>query len=399
MKYVVLLGDGMSDRPLKELGGRTPLIAARTPNMDAMATHGQFGYLNSASESFLPGSDIMNLNILGYPVERYYTGRAPLEASSIGVDLKEEDVAFRCNLVTLSEEGLLMEDYSAGHISTEEASSIIKTLDSELGREGLRFYPGKSYRHIMVLSGGPDGLDLTPPHDITNQPANPHLPKDQRLLELTHKSWEILRSHPVNLKRVKSGKRPATSIWLWGEGKKPNLPSFEERYGLKGSIISAVDLMKGIGIYLGLKVVEVPGATGYLDTNYIGKANAAIDELTRCDFVFVHVEAPDEASHNGDIEAKIKAIEDFDAKVVGTVLEGLRDFDSWKVLVLSDHSTLIELRTHVKDPVPFAYLSSNDSKERGKEGAFGEVLPPQVPKAHQNYISSCEGFLERFFKI
>src|SRR3990172_6167613 len=351
MKYAILIGDGMADNPVPELNGKTPLEHAKTPNMDSLASRGELGLFKTVPDGFPPGSDVANLSILGYAPKLYYTGRAPLEAASIGVNLTGGDVAFRCNLVTLSEKkgAFIMKDYSAGHISTEEASLIIKTLDGEFKKEGVRFYQGKSYRHLMVWKGGVDGISTTPPHDISDKEVGPYLPKGkgaELLISLIEKSRIILKDHPVNHRREREGKKRADSIWLWGQGRAPSMPTFSERFNLSGAMISAVDLMNGIGVYAGLKVIKVPGATGYLDTNYEGKVEYALNALEKMDIVCVHLEAPDEAGHQGLLKEKIKAIEDFDSRVVGRLLKGMKRFREYRMLVISDHPTPVALKTH-----------------------------------------------------
>ena len=328
MKYLILIGDGMADRPVKELGGKTPLMAARTPNMDALAQQGEIGLARTIPKGLPKGSEIANLSIFGYNPKRYYTGRGPLEAASIGVKLSPEDCAFRLNLVTLEavKGSVIMEDYSAGHISTEEGSAIIRDLDKELGNSVFRFYPGVSYRHLLVWKGKGERIKTIPPHDITEQEIGAYLPAGdgaRELIKLMTETQTLLHEHPVNRTRREQGKREANATWPWGQGRAPQLPSFIERFGLTGSVISAVDLIKGIGIYAGLQVITVPGATGYLDTNYQGKAEYGLQALEKDDFVYLHVEAPDEASHNGDLAAKIAAIEAFDEKVVGTICKGM----------------------------------------------------------------------------
>ena len=379
MKYVILIGDGMADRPVERLGGRTPLEYASTPNMDRVAGAGEYGLFATVPEGYKPGSDVANLSILGYDPSVYYTGRAPLEAASIGVRLRGTDTAFRCNLVTLSEsEPRVMVDYSAGHISTGEAGRIIETLDERCRGQGVRFYAGTSYRHLMVWEGAPEGLyerlQTTPPHDISDQEVEAHLPSGpgaRRLREIMEVSEEVLRDHPVNRARRERGQNPATSIWLWGQGVAPSMPGLEERFGLRGAIISAVDLMKGIGVYAGLHVIDVPGATGYLDTNYAGKVSAALRALEDMDLVCLHVEAPDEAGHQGSLDDKLRAIEDFDSRVVGEVLRGLsgREF---RVLVITDHPTPVELKTHTPEPVPFAMADGRALGARAGERKFSE---------------------------
>jgi len=379
MKYIILLGDGMADYPLKELGDKTPLQAAHTESMDAIAAKGTLGMVQTIPPGLSPGSDIANLCILGYDPRRYLTGRAVYEAASAGVKLTTGDVAFRCNLVTLGKQDstTIMKDYSAGHISTEEAKRIISDLDRRLGNEHIRFCPGVSYRHLMVWKDGLDTLETTPPHDISGKDIASYLPRGKgsdTLNKIMTEARTILQESPVNQERTAASKPPANAIWLWGQGKPITLPTFREKYGLGGSVISAVDLIKGIGITLGLSPVEVPGATGYLDTNYQGKAEHALKALEDKDFVFVHVEAPDEASHSGNLANKIRAIEDFDRLVVRTVLEGLKRFPEYRVMVLPDHRTPIVRKTHTAEPVPFAFLNSKDViKNPRKDAAFNEL--------------------------
>ncbi|MBW1824107.1 MAG: cofactor-independent phosphoglycerate mutase [Deltaproteobacteria bacterium] len=372
MKYVILLGDGMADYPIKELGDKTPLKVAKKEAMDAIARGGTLGMVKTIPQGISPGSDIANLSILGYDPKRYYTGRAVYEAASSGVKLGSGDVAFRCNLVTLSEDDgeTIMEDYSAGHITTDEARKIINELDQKLGNNEIRFYPGVSYRHLVVWKDGKEEMETTPPHDISGKDAASYLPSGEgaeKILQLMDEARKILNDNPVNRERVAALKSPANSIWLWGQGKPISLPSFKEKYGLTGSVISAVDLIKGIGVTLGLSPIKVPGATGYLDTNYLGKAEYALKELEKKDFVFLHVEAPDEAAHTGDIDNKIAAIEDFDAKVVKTVLEGMRQFEEYKIMVLPDHRTPIVKKTHTSEAVPFAFCSSASLMKGAKQ--------------------------------
>jgi len=380
VKYVVLIGDGMADHGLAELGGLTPLEKAFTPNMDRLAREGLRGMVRTVPEGRHPGSDVANLSIMGYDPARYYTGRAPLEAASIGVELADTDVAYRCNLVTLSfdkeKSRAYMDDYSAGHISTAEAGELIKAVDARRSSPEVRFYPGVSYRHLMVWAGGKDGAECTPPHDILGKEISDYLPLGdgaEFLRELMLSSVGTLEAHEVNKARAREGKKPANSIWLWGQGRKPALPSFREKFGLDGALVSAVDLTKGLGKYLGLEILNVPGATGYLDTNYAGKAEYALKALERLDFVYIHVEAPDEASHAGDLKAKMKAIEDFDALVVGGVLRGMKAFQDYAILLLPDHPTPVGLRTHTGEPVPFAIYSSRQ-RRRGEGGGFSEAI-------------------------
>jgi len=373
MKYVVIIGDGMADRPLNELGGKTPLQAAFTPNMDKLACEGIIGRVRTIPEGFHPGSDVANLSVLGYDPMKFYTGRAPLEAASIGVDLKDTDVAYRCNLVTLKfnkdKTQAIMEDYSGGHISTEEAGILINDINKELGASQIKFYRGVSYRHLMVWSDGKAEAECTPPHDIMGRDISDYLPVgsgEETLRELMVDSMDVLESHYINKERINKGKNPANSIWLWGQGKKPTLSKFRDKYSVEGAMISAVDLTKGLGIYAGFKILQVPGVTGWLDTNYVGKAEYALNALNDVDFVYIHVEAPDEAGHSGNYKNKIKAIEDFDALVVGTVMRGIKSFDEFRILLMPDHPTPIELRTHTDEPVPFViYDSRHKQKNQG----------------------------------
>ena len=379
-RYMVILGDGMADRPLKELGGKTPLEAANTPNMDRLAQEGTCCWVKTVPKGMPPGSDVANLSVMGYDPQRFYTGRAPIEAASMGVELKEGDIAFRCNLVTI--ENGVMKDYSAGHISSEEAAELIASLQEALGDERFSFHPGVSYRHLMVWRGGPKVLECTPPHDISDQEIAEHLPKGEgstELLELMEKAREILANHPVNSRRAGSGKNPANSVWFWGEGPKPWLPAFEERFGLNGGVISAVDLVKGIGVLAGLKPVSVPGATGYIDTNYQGKVDAAIEILSEGQFVYIHIEAPDEAGHQGSVETKIRAIEDVDSKVVAPLVEWAKGCGKRvRILLTPAHPTPIEIKTHSSDPVPFVIWDSERpvaGAEAYNERAFEHLKP------------------------
>ncbi|MCD6527800.1 MAG: cofactor-independent phosphoglycerate mutase [Desulfuromonas sp.] len=366
MKYLVLLGDGMADEPLEELDGKTPLDYAKTPNMDRLAAGGELGLAETVPDGFHPGSDIANLSVFGYDPASCYSGRSPLEAASMNVALGPNDVAFRLNLVDIIHHygKLYMEDFAAGHISTEDARQIIDTLQAELGDENFEFYTGVSYRHLLVWRNGKDQMTFVPPHDIINQSIEDKLPKGEgsdELILLMNTAQMLLSNHPVNIRRLNEGKVPATSIWLWGHGKAPQMETYQQKFDLSGAVISAVDLIKGIGIYAGLEVIEVPGATGYIDTNYVGKAEAAIDALQRHDFVYVHVEAPDEAGHSGDLQEKIKAIELFDEQVVGTILAAGDRLGDYRVLVMPDHPTPVSLRTHTQDPVPYILYASDGS--------------------------------------
>ncbi len=373
MKYLVLQGDGMPDHKLPELGGRTPLEAANTPNLDDIAKRAEiFGAAKTIPDPLPPGSDVGNLAVLGYDPTKYYTGRSPLEAASIGITLGETDVAVRCNLVTLAEKNgrTIMEDYSAGHITDDDAAGIVADLKKEFDGEEFSLSQGVSYRHLLLWRAGNSSIRTTPPHDISGKEITPWLPSGagaEKLLSLMEKSRRILKDHPVNAKRRAEGKNTADSIWLWGEGTRPDMPSLFKLYGITGSVVSAVDLVKGIGIFAEMEVIEVPGATGYLDTNYAGKVSGAIDSLQRVDLAMIHIEATDETGHVGDAHLKIQAIEDFDQKVVGPALAGMEQFSEYRVLVLSDHPTPIDLRTHTNEPVPFAILSSSNREARRDE--------------------------------
>jgi 2,3-bisphosphoglycerate-independent phosphoglycerate mutase len=349
MKYVVLVGDGMADWPLPQLGGKTPLEAAKIPNMDWIARNGTCGLVRTIPKGVKPGSDVGNLSIFGYDPRKSYTGRGPLEALSRGIKLKKNDVAFRCNTVKIKNGR--MADFTAGHITSKEAAGVIRLINKKLANKKIRFYPGVSYRHLAIINGGPINAKCTPPHDITGRPIKGYLPKGRGAGMLTS-----LMKISFGILSAKKGK--ANMIWLWGQGKKPDMKKFP----LKGSVITAVDLLKGIGRAIGLGVINVPGATGYLDTNYAGKARYALASLKKNDFVFVHVESPDESGHEGNIKHKIKAIQDFDKHVVGPILKGLAErSDDFKIMVLPDHSTPIRIKTHSSEPVPFAIYSSKGS--------------------------------------
>ncbi|MCX7747260.1 MAG: cofactor-independent phosphoglycerate mutase [Clostridia bacterium] len=376
MKYVVILGDGMADYPVKELESKTPLQFAKKPNIDSLAQQGQVGLVKTVPDGIPPGSDAANLSVMGYNPKIYYTGRSPLEAVSMGVTLSDTDVAFRCNLVTLSDEEnyreKVMVDYSSDEISTEEAKDIINEVNKHLKTDIMTFYPGISYRHLMVWQKGPTGLSLVPPHDILEKKIHSYLPSGEhgeKLLAMMMESSKILQNHPVNQARIRKGLRPANSIWLWGEGKKPAIPKFADKYNLKGSVVSAVDLIKGIGICAGLKSIEVEGATGNIHTNFTGKTTAALKELeSGQDFVYLHIEAPDECGHRQEIENKVKSIEIIDELVVGPLLQGLEQFEDYRILVLPDHPTPLSLRTHTSDPVPFIMYQKSSRKPSGVNG-------------------------------
>lgn len=368
MKYLVVLCDGMADTPSEFLGGATPMEKAVKPNMDALATVSEVGLCRTVAKGLKPGSDVANLSVLGYDPAVCYTGRSPLEAASIGVDMKDTDVALRCNTVTLSDEenyeDKTMVDYCAGDISTEEAEEIIKTIEEKLGNEIYKFYSGVSYRHCLIVDNGTTELgNMTPPHDISGRVIGEYLSCADTaapLIELMKKSYDILKDHPVNKKRVAEGKNPANSIWLWGEGRKPALEDFKEKNGVFGAIVSAVDLLKGIGICANMDTPEVPGATGYLDTNFEGKANAGIAAFENgADLVYIHLEAPDECGHRGEPENKVRAIEIIDEKILKVMKEYLdKSGEDYRILICPDHPTPLNIKTHSSDPVPYLIFDS-----------------------------------------
>jgi 2,3-bisphosphoglycerate-independent phosphoglycerate mutase len=405
MKYIILLGDGMADYPLEELNGKTPLEYARTPNMDKIAKEGTLGLIDTIPAGFTPGSDVAIMSVLGYNPQEYYTGRGPLEAANMGVQLGEDDVAFRCNLVTLvRSEQHIMEDFTAGHITSQEARTIITDINKQMGTDSFQFYPGVSYRHLFVWKDGKSVLQTTPPHDITGKVIKEYLPHGdgaEQINQIMERSQVILKDHPVNRLRSAEGKKPASSLWLWGQGRVPKFAKLTDKYGLQGGMISAVDLLNGIGIYAGLKVIRVDGATGYSDTNYLGKARKALDALKEIDFIFVHVEAPDEMGHEGNIEGKVKSIEDFDEKIVGAILNEIYGLAPFRLLVLSDHPTPIRLKTHSSDPSPFALLSSDERENLKNGSAFSESCASNngvmVSPGHilmDKFIKNWGGFIE-----
>ncbi len=374
MKYLVVLGDGMADWNVEELGGKTPLEFARKPNMDKLAQNGVMGLVKTVPSNMKPGSDVANLAVMGYNPQVYYSGRSPLEAVSIGITMQDTDLALRCNLVTLSEteenyEEKTMVDYSSGEISTKEADQLIRAVNAALGDEILSFYTGISYRHCLIWKEGPMGLGCTPPHDILEQKITPYLPnglEKEKVLELQKKSYEILKDHPVNIERKAKGLNPANSIWLWGEGSKPQLTDFYQLHGLKASVISAVDLIKGIGLCAGMASVDVEGATGTVHTNFAGKAKAIMAEFDRGqDFVYAHFEAPDECGHQKDIPNKVKSIELIDEKIVGPMVQYFEEKgEPYSIMVLPDHPTPLKIRTHTSDPVPFLIYRSNKTMQQ-----------------------------------
>ena len=389
MKYVVVLGDGMADQPIEELGGKTPLEYAKTPMMDELAKVSEIGMVHTVPDGMSPGSDTANLSVLGYDPKIYYSGRSPLEALSIGVPMKSTDVAIRCNLVTLSEEEDFYEkrriiDHSSGEISTEDAAVLLDAVKEGLQREGYTFYVGTSYRHLLIVDQG-TVMPLTQPHDILGQVIGDKLPKDPVLREMMEKSYDILVNHPINVERKKQGKNPANSCWFWGAGTRPSLMSFAEKNHKEGAMISAVDLLKGIAVGTGMKVIAVEGANGGLDTNYEGKAEAAVKALTEdgCDFVYVHVEAPDEMGHQGSVERKVQAIENLDQRVIRPLVQGLNDADcDFRMLVLPDHPTPICIRTHTGDSVPYMLYDSTSPQSHSwvyneREGAASGIYVPE----------------------
>lgn len=401
MKYAVVLYDGMADYPVPALGGKTPMMAAVKPNMDYLAQRAEVGLIRTVAEGLNPGSDVANMSVMGFDPMKYYTGRSPLEAASIGIDMLPTDVSLRCNLVTLSEddkpyEEKTIEDYCADDISTEEAEEIIKTVEEKLGNDIFKFYAGVSYRHCLIWSNGTTDLGkMTPPHDITGKVITKYLSESEHakpLIEMMKKSYEILKNHPVNMSRKAQGKRPANSIWLWGEGTRPAFSSFEAVTGLKGGVVSAVDLIKGIGGCAKMEVAEVPGATGYIDTNFEGKANAALDILERNDLVYIHFEAPDECGHRNEPENKVKSIEMIDERVLPILFEGLKKYDDYKIMILPDHPTPIVTRTHASDPVPYLIYHKN------KEIEGVETINEETAGETGNFIDFGPGIMLHFIK-
>jgi 2,3-bisphosphoglycerate-independent phosphoglycerate mutase len=372
VKYVFLVPDGMADLPLDDLDGQTPLQAARTPNFDKLASDGLVGAVMTVPVGMYPGSDAANMSLLGYDPAKYYTGRGPIEAVAMQVPLDAHDVAFRCSLVT--SDGDTMIDYSSGHITTDEARVLIELVDKKLGTRELNFYPGVSYRHIMAWRNGSPDVKTTPPHEITGATLAPYWPEGdnaERLQQLMYDSFELLDNHEINRRRRDEGKNPGNMLWLWSAGYAPNMPSFLTTHGRGGAVITAVDVVRGLARATGLEVVDVPGATGYFDTDYEAKARYALSVLDRLDFVYVHVEAPDEAGHAGSIEEKIRAIEEIDKKVLGTLLAGLPKQGDYRILIAPDHMTPISLRGHEEGPVPFLLYDST-TPNRQSHYAFDE---------------------------
>lgn len=399
MKYVVVLCDGMADYPVPALGGKTPMMVAKKPHIDALAAKAEVGLVRTVAPGLKPGSDVANMSVLGFDPHRFYTGRSPLEAASIGIDMKDSDVSLRTNLVTLSDKGepfadKVIEDYCADDISTEEARQLIEAVQAAFGGGEYDFYTGVSYRHCLIWHGGTTELgNMTPPHDITGKVIGPHLSTAETarpLLEMMEKSFDLLKDHPVNKARVATGRRPANCIWLWGEGKRPALRPFEALYGIKGGMVSAVDLLKGIANCAGMEVAEVPGATGYIDTDFEGKAKAALDLLTRNDLVYVHFEAPDECGHRNEPENKVKAIEMIDSRVLPILEEGLEQYEDYKILLLPDHPTPIVTRTHASDPVPYLLYQ----KSAPKTGV--DTINEETAKATGIYMENGPAMMPHF---
>lgn len=369
MKYVIVLGDGMADEPIEELGGKTPLAAAETPNLDILSKKSEIGMVHTIPDGMKPGSDTANLSVLGYDPKRYYSGRSPLEALSIGVPMKDTDVALRCNIVTISEENVPFEeqtiiDHSSSEINTEDCAVLLKAVADELANEEFQFYVGTSYRHCLIWDKG-SVIELTQPHDVLGQVIGQYLPKEEKFRKMMERSYEILVNHPLNVERKKQGLNPANCCWFWGAGTRPALVSFEEKTGKKGMMVSAVDLLKGIAVGAGMGVAQVEGATGGLHTNYEGKVTAAVNALTKngYDFAYIHVEAPDEMGHQGSVEKKVQAIHYLDTRVIGPLAEQLKAAgEDFRMLVLPDHPTPIRVRTHTSDNVPYMLYDSTAEK-------------------------------------
>ncbi len=388
MKYLIIVPDGAADEPISSLGDKTPLEAADIPVMNSLAARGTLGMVHTVPKGMSPGSDVANLSVMGYDPARYHTGRSPMEAASIGIDLADTDVAFRCNLITLTGEGayedLIITDHSSGDITTEEADELIQAINEKFATDMIHFYTGFSYRHAMIIKEGKTHYELTPPHDVLGQRAGDHLPRGdgaEFLEKMMRESYELLSNHPVNKARVAKGLNPANSMWVWGLGTKPRLTAFEEKYGLKGATISAVDLIKGIGICAGLESIDVPGATGTLTSNFEGKAAAAIEAFKAGnDFIYLHMEAPDECSHQGELEGKIQSLEIIDKKVVAPVIEWLENSgEDYRVLLVPDHPTPIRIRTHASAPVPYVIFDSREPQAEDAVRTFCEKAGEQGP--------------------
>lgn len=398
MKYIIVLGDGMADEPIAELDNKTPLEYADTPMMDELSKKSELGLVHTIPEGMSPGSDTANLSVLGYDPKKYYTGRSPLEALSIGVPMKDTDIAIRCNIVTVSDDDVPYEektiiDHSSSEIGTKDAAVLLEAVKNVLANEMFQYYVGTSYRHLLIWDKG-EVVELTPPHDVLGQTIGQHLPKEALLKEMMKKSYDILANHPINIERKKKGLNPANSIWFWGAGTKPCLSSFEEKNQLKGAMISAVDLLKGIAVGAGMKNIEVEGADGTLHTNYEGKADAAVQAVTTdgCDFVYIHVEAPDEMGHQGSKERKIQAIQFLDEKVIRRVKEGMdKAGEDYRMLILPDHPTPICVRTHTSNPVP--YLLYDSTKELDKTWNYNE----KEAKASGKFIAQGHTLIDLLF--
>ena len=380
MKYIVVLGDGMSDESIAALGGKTPLEAAKTPVMDELAAKGEMGMVQNVPAGMSPGSEVANLSVMGYDPLTDFTGRSPLEALSVGVEMEPDDIIFRCNVVTLTEEEPYAEktilDHSSGEISTAEADQLMDAIREAFNDETFQFYTGTSYRHIMVWKHG-RLAKLEPPHDHLTQVIGDYLPEETVLRGFMERSFDILNNHPVNLKRAAEGKRKANSLWYWGAGTKPSIGSFQEKTGLKGAMISAVDLLKGIAVGAGMQICQVEGATGSIDTNYEGKAQAAIDSLLSdgCDFAYIHVEAPDEMGHQGELDHKIMAIEDLDSRIIAPIKKAMEEAgEDFRMLVLPDHPTPLRIRTHSADPVPYVLYDSTKQRKTAKRYSEAEAM-------------------------
>ena len=398
MKYIVVLGDGMSDEPIERLNGKTPLEAAATPVMDELASRGELGMVQNVPAGMSPGSEVANLSVMGYDPLTDFTGRSPLEALSVGVDMEPDDIVFRANVVTLTEEEPYAEktilDHSSGEISTQDADILMEAIRNAFNNEEFQFYTGTSYRHIMIWKKGRQS-HLEPPHDHLTQVIGPYLPEEPVLRNFMEKSFDILNNHPLNVKRAAEGKRKANSLWYWGPGTKPSLASFQEKTGLKGAMVSAVDLLKGIAVGAGMKIMEVEGATGSIDTNWEGKAQAAIDALLQegCDFAYIHVEAPDEMGHQGLLEEKITSIEYLDSRVIGPVKKAMEDAgEDFRMLVLPDHPTFLRLRTHTPHPVPYVLYDS--TRQQRKLAHYNEA----EAMASGNFEPQGHNLLSRFLQ-
>jgi 2,3-bisphosphoglycerate-independent phosphoglycerate mutase len=392
MKYVIIHGDGMADLPCDELGGKTPLEAAHKPNMDLIATCGMLGLVATIPPGMPPGSDVGTMTMLGYDPARYHTGRAPIEAASQGISVTAADVVFRMNLVSLQpgpDGKSIMHDFTSGHISSEEAAGIVSDIGRELAGNGIEFFNGVSYRHLMVWRSGPSRARLTPPHDISDRPVESYLPAGEgaeRLNLIMRRSAEILRDHPVNRKRRAEGKTASTSVWLWGQGTRPAIPPLKARFGVDGSVISAVDLVRGLGRLAELEVITVPGATGFLDTDYGAKARAGLESLKQRDFLLLHIEAPDEAGHMGRPDLKVEALEQIDELIVGPLLQKLPQLGDFTLLLMPDHATPSKLKTHSNEPVPFAIVKSNELDRIGESSGNQRVRRYTEAEAAQTRV-------------